>query len=138
MRSLTTTLAFSVLLALGLRAQSPLLRALEENIPAEAGTILAEADIDHDFDVDPITSTGAYLNDGNGRFSLHPTSFAFSFGLHTWVAVGDVNGDGTQDLVSIAAGAVRIDANQGGGVFLNVTPALPVLTGGVGATFPAS
>jgi hypothetical protein len=99
---------------------------------------LAVADLDRDGDLDLVA--GAYfnnavsvrLNDGTGLFSPAPITPEVPVGTGPWtVALGDVNNDGTVDLVSCndTGNSVSVRLNDGTGTFtapaVNPNPSVP-------------
>jgi hypothetical protein len=81
-------------------------------------------DINGDDRPDLVTPRGVILNAGDGTFALtppmgYPATLALPVaGLPLGVAVGDLNGDGRPDIVTVT------DANTGGGVAAQVVPVL--------------
>jgi FG-GAP-like repeat/FG-GAP repeat len=73
-------------------------------------------DIDHDTDLDAVLGPSIFLNDGNGRLVMS-TSIGVGTLYVDSLAVGDLDGDGRQDLVAKPnGGSVHYCRNQGGGL----------------------
>ncbi|MBN1147549.1 MAG: VCBS repeat-containing protein [Anaerolineales bacterium] len=87
---------------------------------------VALGDLDGDGDLDAIVANAydqaqtAWLNDGMGNFSQHPTTAAFGSGNSIAVALGDLDGDGDLDAVVANAESDQPETiwlNDGGGNF---------------------
>ncbi len=138
MRALSKTIlglvAFLALGVLGahLPAQSPLFRALEEPLTAEAGAPLISFDVDGDGDQDLVCSSGVHLNDGQARFTAVSGSPSFGFARSGAVRAVDLDGNGSLDLVGFSSqGTVLMFRNTGGGFFAAATPGPTLALGAV-------
>lgn len=86
---------------------------------------IALGDIDGDGDLDAVAGNGTgeaetvWLNDGTGVFSAHPTQPSFGAGSTTFVALGDLDGDGDLDAIAVntAGQATTVWLNNGAGIF---------------------
>ncbi len=124
-----------VAIAAGTFGQAPRVRFASEQIPSEAGPVLAVADVDSDGDVDLVTSgaNSVYLNDGAGRYSPHPTpsSIILPYQGPTHrrrLVAGDFTGDGQVDLLGTGpTGLLTLWQNVGAGAFSTVAAQLPAL-----------
>ncbi|HRO98349.1 MAG TPA: T9SS type A sorting domain-containing protein, partial [Flavobacteriales bacterium] len=84
------------------------------------GLARAASDVDGDGDTDLVGTGEWYLNDGDGNFTVVPADALSTVGS---VRIGDVNGDGIDDVV-IGAGSTLVAAiNDGSGLFTAITSA---------------
>ncbi|MEM7307618.1 MAG: VCBS repeat-containing protein [Planctomycetota bacterium] len=98
----------------------------------------ALGDLDGDGDLDLVTANGtdsappdssvAFLNDGSGVFALAPTLLPTDADDTEGVALGDVDGDGELDVLTVSRAAQnRLYLNDvAGGAFVDATSWLPV------------
>jgi hypothetical protein len=108
------------------------------------GTPVLAADLNMDGKTDLIWNGNVYLSKGDGTFSQQPLNLPSGLGPFPLLAIGDLNGDGVPDIVSIAYTAggaldgIGVFAGKGDGTF-STTPfftipnveASPVLIGDV-------
>lgn len=101
---------------------------------------MKEGDFDRDGDIDIVfalsgSAIGNLLlseNLGGGAFAVKIGAFPFVNSTQTELQVGDLNGDGSLDVVSLSSSEVRVWRNRGDGTFDDSTAATlgPVVLGG--------
>lgn len=97
---------------------------------------LAVADLDGDRDPDVVTvdqlsggesRVNSWLNDGTGVFTVDST--LLQAGVPAFITLGDVDGDGDQDLLQDSFGRVEVQRNDGQGRFTAAGGEVPLLDG---------
>ncbi len=96
---------------------------------------VALGDVDLDGDVDILQSNeilydGLLINDGFGIFDFDPTLFPAVIEDTLDALLVDVDGDGDLDALSAGAAQVRLARNNGSGLLVDDTPALPFALAG--------
>ncbi len=113
-------------LEIAARGQNPILKILDEPLPASLGAVEVAADFDNDGDVDCLTDAGIFLNDGQGRLKAAPVP-VLAYRRNSIVAA-DFNGDGLVDVVSIENTLTpRVEINLGSLAFATLSGAFPAL-----------